>query len=61
MLVVDLKKITNIEVSSLHSRASWTPYEGWPAVFPSHVYRRGELIAYDQEPTVSSGGQHLFD
>jgi dihydroorotase len=61
LIVVDLKKITNIEVNNLHSRASWTPYDGWPAVFPSHVYRRGELISYNQEPIVSGGGQHLFD
>ena len=61
LMVIDLKKITNIDGASLHSRASWTPFDGWPAVFPSHVYRRGELIAHDQEPIVSGGGQHLFD
>ena len=59
-IVADLKKIDSIDVDRLHSKASWTPYQDWPAVFPSSVYCRGDLISYDNEPVKAGGGQHLF-
>ena len=60
-IVVNLKQVDPIDVDALHSRASWTPYQDWPAVFPSSVYRRGDLISHNQEPIGTGGGQHLFD
>lgn len=59
-IVVNLKQVDPIDVDALHSRASWTPYQDWPAVFPSSVYRRGDLISHNQEPIGTGGGQHLF-
>ena len=44
-------EVIAISADDLHSRAGWTPYEGFPAVFPSQVilggapaYREGEFI-----------------
>jgi dihydroorotase len=43
-------EVTAVSVDDLHSRAGWTPYEGFPAVFPEQVilggapaYRDGEF------------------
>jgi len=30
-----------------HSKCGWSPYEGWPAVYPRQVYLRGERIVDD--------------
>ena len=34
-------EIAEISVDDLHSRAGWTPYEGFPAVFPEQVILGG--------------------
>ena len=59
-MVVDLSNKVPIKVENLHSRAGWTPYQDWPAIFPSHVYRRGELVCFDNNPIADNLGQHLF-
>ncbi|RLI75929.1 dihydroorotase [Archaeoglobales archaeon] len=41
--VFNLKKIEKISVNKLHSKANWTPYEGFDAVFPEEVYVKGTL------------------
>ncbi len=45
------EEIVPVSVDDLHSRAGWTPYEGFPAVFPSIVilggtpaFREGEFF-----------------
>ena len=60
LIEVDSKATRPVVLERLHSRAGWTPYEGWDAIFPHRVWRRGELVAADGEPQVSRGGQPLF-
>jgi dihydroorotase len=60
LIEVDSKATRPIVLEQLHSRAGWTPYEGWDAIFPHRVWRRGELVAADGEPQVLRGGQPLF-
>jgi dihydroorotase len=42
LIVVDLKKTEPVTAERLHSKCGWTPYEGFPAIFPSLVFIRGE-------------------
>ncbi len=42
--VFDLHRSTVIRGEDLHSKAGWTPYEGWEAIFPQMVFMRGELM-----------------
>ena len=58
--ILDMKKSSPIRLDRLHSRSNWTPFENWPAIFPSQVYRRGELIAEHGEIKQEAGGQNLF-
>ena len=59
-MIVDMKNSQPIDLDKLHSNANWTPFEDWPAIFPSQVYRRGELIAEDSEIANTSTGHNLF-
>ena len=59
-MIVDMGNSQPINVDKLHSNANWTPFEDWSAIFPSQVYRRGELIAEDSEITNTSNGHNLF-
>ena len=58
--MVDMKNSNPIELGKLHSKSDWTPFEAWPAIFPSQVYRRGELIAEEGEIKQEGGGHNLF-
>ena len=59
-MIVDLKASKPIDIDKLHSKAHWTPFQNWPAIFPSRVYRRGELIAEEGDIVSSGGGHNLF-
>ena len=59
-MIVDMEDSKPIELDKLHSKANWTPFEDWPAIFPSQVYRRGELIVDNGEITTKSNGNNLF-
>ena len=59
-MIVDMKNSKPIDLDNLHSKANWTPFEDWPAIFPSKVYRRGELIADHGEITNITNGRNLF-
>ena len=52
---VDLKDECRIKSEILHSKCGWTPFEDWSAIFPSHVFIRGEKIIEDNEIQVSLG------
>jgi len=54
-IVVDLKDHCKIESENLHSKCGWSPFEGWPAIFPSHVFVRGEKLIEDHEILVNQG------
>jgi len=60
LIEVDLKAARPVALEQLHSRAGWSPYEGWDAIFPQRVWRRGELVAADGELQETGGGQPLF-
>ncbi|KYK28351.1 hypothetical protein AYK20_01200 [Thermoplasmatales archaeon SG8-52-1] len=55
LIVVDIKNDLKIKAKNLHSKCNWTPFEGWKAIFPSHVFVRGEKIIEDNEIQVSQG------
>ena len=58
--IFSLKDKTRISTDILHSKANWTPFEDWQAIFPSRVYRRGELIVDNGDLVLETGGQNLF-
>ncbi len=54
-IVVDLQQETTIAADHLHSKCGWTPFEQFPAIFPSHLFIRGEKLIEDREIQVSQG------
>jgi len=60
-IMVDLNNSSLIKNDNLHSKAGWTPFLDWPAIFPSKVYRRGNLIVENGNVLVDNGGQNLFN
>jgi len=55
VVVVDLKKECKIKEENLHSKCGWSPFEGFHAIFPSHVFIRGEKLIEDHEIQVKQG------
>jgi len=53
--VFDINSETKIDSYDLHSKCGWTPFEGFYAIFPSHVFVRGEKVIEDYEIQVSQG------
>jgi len=43
LAVFDMRNSKKIKAKELHSKAGYTPYEGWDAVFPEMVVVRGEI------------------
>jgi len=54
-IIVDYKEKTIIKSENLHSKCSWTPFEGKPAIFPSDVFLRGEKLIEEHEILVKKG------
>jgi dihydroorotase len=54
-IVVDLKKTEVITAEHLHSKCGWTPFEGFPAVFPTMLFIRGEKVIDDHQILVKQG------
>ena len=55
LIVVDIKKETKIKSENLHSKCKWSAFEDWEAIFPTHVFIRGEKVIEDNEIQVSQG------
>ena len=55
LIVVDIKKEAKIKSESLHSKCKWSAFEDWEAIFPTHVFIRGENVIEDNEIQVSQG------
>lgn len=55
IITVDRRNITKIKSDLLHSKSEWTPFEGFPAIFPSNVFIRGVKVIEDYEQQVSPG------
>ena len=54
-IVVDLKEESEIKSDRLHSKCGWSPYGGERAIFPQHVFVRGEKIIDNHEIQVNKG------
>jgi dihydroorotase len=54
LVIVDTKATREIKADRLHSRADWTPYEGWEVIFPQMTLVRG-VVVYDGELEVRPG------
>jgi len=54
-IIVDLKIENKIKSENLHSKCGWTPFEDRSAIFPSHVFIRGEKLIEDHEIQVKQG------
>lgn len=58
--VFDIRNITSISIEHLHSKAEWSPFEGFPAIFPSDVFIRGEQVIEENECVRKPGfGRHV--
>ncbi|MFP4175508.1 MAG: dihydroorotase [Halobacteriales archaeon] len=60
LVLVD-ETFEEVRPESLHTRCDWTPFEGFDAVFPRTVLRRGEVV-YDRsgdEESFADGGGRL--
>jgi len=44
LVLVDPDETREIRGEALHSKCGWTPFEGWPGVFPEWTMRRGEVV-----------------
>ena len=49
LIVVNPKNVERIRADDLHSRCGWSPFEGFPAVFPTDVFVRGERVIEERE------------
>ena len=54
-IAVDFKDDCRIKSDNLHFKCDWSPFEDWSAIFPTHVFIRGEKIIEDHEIQVSQG------
>lgn len=45
--VYHLEREEPVRAAAMASKAGWTPFEGMPAVFPRHVFLRGEAVVED--------------
>ncbi len=54
-IVVDLKKTEAVSAEKLHSKCGWSPFEGFPAIFPTLLYIRGEKVIDDHQILVKKG------
>ena len=55
LIVVDFKDETRIKSDNLHSKCGWSPFEDWYALFPQHVFVRGEKLIDEGEIQVKQG------
>lgn len=55
LIVIDFKDVKIIKTDKLHSKYGWSTFEGKTAIFPSHVFMRGEEIIQEYELVGSQG------
>ncbi len=53
--VFNLKAVSKIKAERLHTKAEWTPFENYEAVFPERVYLKGELALLNGEIMIEPG------
>ncbi|MGA9138944.1 MAG: dihydroorotase [Methanocella sp.] len=59
-IFVDMSAVSTITAASLHSKAGWTPYEGFEAIFPKAVMLRGNVILDGKEFYAKRGSGQLI-
>ncbi|MCX8173936.1 MAG: dihydroorotase family protein [Thermoplasmata archaeon] len=59
LTVWDPTDIREIKDKEVWSKCGWSPFSGWSAVFPSHVYLRGSLMVEDYEFVGGRVGRHV--
>ncbi|OYT29048.1 hypothetical protein B6U98_03290 [Thermoplasmatales archaeon ex4572_165] len=61
-VVVDVKKQMKISPEILHSKATHSPFEGFNALFPQHVYVRGHPVVEENVLIAKPGnGEHVIN
>ena len=55
LIIVDLKEICKIKTKEIHYKCGWTPFEKWRAIFPTHLFIRGQKLIEDREMIGSEG------
>ena len=55
IISIDRKNLQKVTIENLHSKADWSPFEGFPALFPSTMFIRGQQVIGDYEQQVSAG------
>jgi len=53
--VFNLKGVSKIKIERLHTKAEWTPFENFEAVFPERVYLKGELALLNGDVLIEPG------
>jgi dihydroorotase len=63
LALFDLDSARQIRGDDMHTRCEWTPFEGWPGVFPSTTTRRGTVVYERKESDVerfaAGGGRNV--
>jgi len=60
-VVVDVKNQKKISAEILHSKARHSPFEGFNALFPQHVYVRGQPVIEEGFLIAKPGnGEHVI-
>ncbi|MFQ5918975.1 MAG: dihydroorotase [Thermoplasmata archaeon] len=57
--VFDPRNRTPVHARDLHSKAGWTPFEGWEGIFPTATFVRGTLVAEGGELEEDRQGQWI--
>jgi len=55
LIVINLKEREFIKQENLHSKCGFSPFNGWPSVFPDIVFIRGEKVIDEKEIQVKRG------
>jgi len=53
--VFNLKAVSKVKAERLHTKAEWTPFENFEAVFPERVYLKGKLALVEGEVQIDPG------
>jgi len=61
LAIYDMSKTKKISAKHLHSKAAYTPYEGWDAIFPDTVIVRGEIQLKDGELCGEMIGADMYE
>jgi len=56
LVIVDPENVENEWFENLVSITDWNAYTGFPAVFPEHVFRRGEWVVKDGQLSLTARG-----